>query len=190
MRNNNFRYIFQAIMYSDSAMSENYTCDELKRMSELYLATNETCSDRWYNILRKYSFATEGVALFTVACVGVLANMLSIATLGQRTMKSKISALLITLAVFDIVFLLCTFPVFTVQSVNAFVAYLNECHYNGDQSKSAMHSAQSFFVVYTKTFSTHYHLQVQASPKKNVQKKTMLFLASMGETGLCHDIFF
>ena len=144
-------------MYSDSAMSENYTCEELKRMSELYLATNETCSDRWYNILRKYSFATEGVALFTVACVGVLANLLSIATLGQRTMKSKISALLITLAVFDIVFLLCTFPVFTVQSVNAFVAYLNECHYNGDQSKSAMHSAQSFFVVYTKTFSTHYH---------------------------------
>ena len=120
-------------------------------MSELYLATNETCSDRWYNILRKYSFATEGVALFTVACVGVLANLLSIATLGQRTMKSKISALLITLAVFDIVFLLCTFPVFTVQSVNAFVAYLNECHYNGDQSKSAMHSAQLFFVIFTKT---------------------------------------
>lgn len=119
-------------------MSENYTCDELKRMSELYLATNETCSDRWYNILRKYSFATEGVALFTVACVGVLANMLSIATLGQRTMKSKISALLITLAVFDIVFLLCTFPVFTVQSVNAFVAYLNECHYNGDQNSTSI----------------------------------------------------
>ena len=175
MRNNNFRYIFQAIMYSDSAMSENYTCDELKRMSELYLATNETCSDRWYNILRKYSFATEGVALFTVACVGVLANMLSIATLGQRTMKSKISALLITLAVFDIVFLLCTFPVFTVQSVNAFVAYLNECHYNGDQSKSAMRSAQSFFVVYTKTFGTHYHLQVQANPPKNVQKNRCYF---------------
>ena len=36
----------------------------------------------------------------------------------------------------------------------------------------------------------HYHLQVQANPKKIVQKKTMLFSASMGEMGLTHDIFF
>ena len=35
----------------------------------------------------------------------------------------------------------------------------------------------------------HYHLQVQANPKKIVQKKPMLFLASMGETGLTQDIF-
>ena len=35
----------------------------------------------------------------------------------------------------------------------------------------------------------HYHLQVQANPKKMAQK-TMLFLASMGKTGLTHDIFF
>ena len=125
-------------MYSNGATMKNYTCEELETMQDLFLALNETCSDRWYNILRKYSFATEGVALFTVACVGVFANLLSIATLAQRTMKSKISALLITLAIFDILFLLCTFPVFTVQSVNAFVAYLNECHYNGDQSKFAV----------------------------------------------------
>ena len=38
-------------------------------------------------------------------------------------------------------------------------------------------------------FSTeHYHLQVQANPI--LQKKPMLFLASMWETGLTHDIFF
>ena len=81
-----------------------------------------------------YSFATEGVGLFSVAVVGVLANLLSIAALCfQRTMKSQITALLITLAIFDILFLLCTFPVFTVQSVNDFVAYLNECH--ADHSK-------------------------------------------------------
>ena len=36
----------------------------------------------------------------------------------------------------------------------------------------------------------HYHLQVQANPQKMAQKKTMLFLASMGKTGLTHDIFF
>ena len=35
----------------------------------------------------------------------------------------------------------------------------------------------------------HYHLKVQANPKKMAQK-TMLFLASMGKTGLTHDIFF
>ena len=158
-------------MYSNGAIMKNYTCEELETMQDLYLALNETCSDRWYNILRKYSFATEGVALFTVAIVGVLANCLSIATLAQRTMKSKISALLITLAIFDILFLLCTFPVFTIQSVNAFVAYLNECHYNGDQSKSAMHSAQSFFVIFTKTilFSSSntkfYESRISISPK-------------------------
>ena len=38
--------------------------------------------------------------------------------------------------------------------------------------------------------SKHYHLEVQANPPKNVQNKPMLFLASMGETGLYHDIFF
>ena len=36
----------------------------------------------------------------------------------------------------------------------------------------------------------HYHLEVQANPQKMAQKKPMLFLASMGETGLSHDIFF
>ena len=35
----------------------------------------------------------------------------------------------------------------------------------------------------------HYHLQVQANPKK-CTKNPMLFLASMGEMGLTHDIFF
>ena len=38
-------------------------------------------------------------------------------------------------------------------------------------------------------YSAHYHLEVQANPKK-WHKKTMLFLASMGKTGLTHDIFF
>ena len=57
------------------------------------------------------------------------ANGLSIAVLAQRTMKTQISALLITLAVFDILFLLCTVPVFTVQSVQHFVYYLNTCVY-------------------------------------------------------------
>ena len=37
---------------------------------------------------------------------------------------------------------------------------------------------------------THYHLQVEANSKKNCTKKPMLFLASMGKTGLTHDIFF
>ena len=41
-----------------------------------------------------------------------------------------------------------------------------------------------------KTGVGHYHLQVQAISKKIAQKKTMLFLVSMGKTGLSHDIFF
>ena len=97
--------------------------------------------------MRKYSFATEGVGLFSVAVVGILANLLSIVLLRQRTMKTKISALLITLAVFDILFLLCTFPVFTVQSVNEFVAYLNECHYDERKRFNKIMSKDSFFIV-------------------------------------------
>ena len=34
----------------------------------------------------------------------------------------------------------------------------------------------------------HYHLEVQANPKKMAQKEPMLFLASMGETGLPREI--
>ena len=113
----------------------NMTCAELEAKQMVFLAANITCTDRWYNVLRKYSFATEGVGLFSVAVVGVLANLLSIAVLCQRTMKTQISALLITLAIFDILFLICTFPVFTVQSINEFVDYLNECYYDEYNSK-------------------------------------------------------
>ena len=35
----------------------------------------------------------------------------------------------------------------------------------------------------------HYHLEVQANPPKKA-KKNNAFLASIGETGLSHDIFF
>ena len=42
----------------------------------------------------------------------------------------------------------------------------------------------AFKVQYTK----HYHLELQANPKK-MYKSPMLFLASMGETGLSHDNF-
>ena len=111
------------------------TCAELEGQQMVFLAANVSCTDRWYNVLRKYSFATEGVGLFSVAVVGVLANLLSIAVLCQRTMKTQITALLITLAIFDILFLICTLPVFTVQSVNEFVAYLNECYYDKYNSK-------------------------------------------------------
>ena len=115
------------------------TCEELILKRDEYLATNVTCSNRWYNILRKYSFATEGVGLATVAFLGILANLLSIAILTKRTMKTQISALLITLAVFDILFLFCTFPVFSVMSINEFVLFINECYYddenNGNSSK-------------------------------------------------------
>lgn len=115
------------------------TCDELELQRDEYLATNVTCSNRWYNILRKYSFATEGVGLATVAFLGILANLLSIAILTKRTMKTQISALLITLAVFDILFLFCTFPVFSVMSIIEFVTFINECYYdeeNNDGSNS------------------------------------------------------
>ncbi len=40
-------------------------------LEEAFLA----CSSRWYNTLRKYSFATEGVGLFSVAVVGILVTM-------------------------------------------------------------------------------------------------------------------
>ncbi|XP_059082718.1 FMRFamide receptor-like isoform X3 [Tigriopus californicus] len=85
--------------------------------------------DTWDAFLDKYSLATEGIGLFIVAIIGILANSLSITILAQRTMKTQISALLITLAVFDIMFLFCTFPVFTVNSANKFVGYLNQCIY-------------------------------------------------------------
>ncbi len=87
------------------------------------------CWASWDAALFKYSFATEGVALCVVSIVGIVANLISIAILCQRTMKSQISALLITLAVFDVLFLFCTFPVFSVKSVRTFIEYLNSCAY-------------------------------------------------------------
>eukprot|EP00095_Tigriopus_kingsejongensis_P002816 snap_masked-scaffold80_size398941-processed-gene-0.0 protein:Tk02816 transcript:snap_masked-scaffold80_size398941-processed-gene-0.0-mRNA-1 annotation:"fmrfamide receptor" len=94
--------------------------------------------DTWEAFLDKYSLATEGIGLFTVAIIGILANALSIAILAQRTMKTQISALLITLAVFDMLFLFCTFPVFTVSSANKFVQYTNECIYPGGEPWSLL----------------------------------------------------
>ena len=87
------------------------------------------CHETQESILKKYSFATEGIGLFTVAVVGIFANLLSIAVLCERTMKTQITALLITLAAFDTVFLICCIPVFAIASVRDFVAYLNGCVY-------------------------------------------------------------
>ena len=53
----------------------------------------------------------------------------------QRTMKSHISALLITLAVFDILFLFCTFPVFAITAISTFVDHLNTCVYPDGKTK-------------------------------------------------------
>ena len=92
-------------------------------------ATTTACHETQQSILTKYSFATEGIGLFTVAVVGVFANLLSIAVLNERTMKSKITSLLITLAVFDTLFLFCCIPVFAISSVRGFVDYLNTCVY-------------------------------------------------------------
>ena len=87
------------------------------------------CDGSQQSILTKYSFATEGIGLFTVAVVGIVANLLSIAVLSEKTMKSQITALLITLAVFDTLFLLCCIPVFSISSFRGFVDYLNTCVY-------------------------------------------------------------
>ena len=60
-------------------MGENsVTCAELEGQQMVFLAANVSCTDRWYNVLRKYSFATEGVGLFSVAVVGVCANLLKV----------------------------------------------------------------------------------------------------------------
>ena len=50
-------------------------------------------------------------------------------------------------------------------------------------------NGQDYLLTIMVRYTLHYHLQVQANHKK-MYKKTMLFLASMGETGLTHDIFF
>jgi hypothetical protein len=39
-------------------------------------------------------------------------------------------------------------------------------------------------------YTLHYHLEVQVNPKEIGQKKPRLLLASMGETGLFHNIYF
>ena len=58
----------------------------------------------------------------------------------QRTMKSHISALLITLAVFDILFLFCTFPVFAITAISTFVDHLNTCVYPDGKTKTKINS--------------------------------------------------
>ena len=56
--------------------------------------------------------------------------------------------------------------------------WVRPCHYQNNFNNPIC----SYFLI-------HYHLEVQANPKKNCTKKPMLFLASIGETGLSHDIF-
>ena len=77
------------------------------------------------------------------------------------------------------------------------IYYLGRLHANGKLYLYAAHliKDRGYQNLFKNIFCNclnfaHYHLQVQANSKKIVQKKTMLFLASMGETGLIHDIFF
>ena len=122
---------------NDTHINDSLTCDETCQM---------ICQQ---SILTKYSFATEGIGLFTVAVVGIVANLLSIAVLSERTMKSQITALLITLAVFDTLFLLCCIPVFSISSIRGFVDYLNTCLYKDGKFESIFFI--SFCYCYTRS---------------------------------------
>ena len=49
----------------------------------------------------------------------------------KQTMKTQITMLLTTLAIFDILFLFCTFPLFSLQAMMHFKNFLNLCVYKG-----------------------------------------------------------
>ena len=124
-------------------------CVDILKVGMSTLATSSDTTDpacrsemSW---LTKYSFATEGVGLATVAFIGVLANLLSITVLSHKTMKTQISMLLTTLAIFDILFLLCTFPLFTIQSIMEFANYLNNCVYQGQFNRHFLKAFSASF---------------------------------------------
>ena len=119
------RYCSELLRSADTAAVDGVS-QNLTNTSESY---PDRCYQTQQNTLTKYSFATEGVGLFTVAVVGVFANLLSIAVLSERTLKTKITALLTTLAIFDTVFLCCCIPVFAISSVRDYIDYLNQCVY-------------------------------------------------------------
>ena len=84
----------------------------------------------------------------------------------------------------------------TLASVNEAILWLGENPWKAEKKKKST----SYFYCSrlcvnlsnpreNKGAQLHYHLHVQANPKK-LYKKGRLFLVSMGETGLCHDIFF
>ena len=51
----------------------------------------------------------------------------------KQTMKTQITMLLTTLAIFDILFLFCTFPLFSLQAMMHFKNFLNLCVYKGEK---------------------------------------------------------
>ena len=119
----------ELVQYLEPGEPTNSLQSDADETDDIHMNTSTACHETQQSILTKYSFATEGIGLFTVAVVGVFANLLSIAVLNERTMKSKITSLLITLAVFDTLFLFCCIPVFAISSVRGFVEYLNTCVY-------------------------------------------------------------
>jgi hypothetical protein len=127
----------ELVQYLEAGEPTNSLQSAADETDEIPLNTSTACHETQQSILTKYSFATEGIGLFTVAVVGVFANLLSIAVLAERTMKSQITALLITLAVFDTLFLFCCIPVFAISSVRGFVDYLNTCVYKDGRLSTA-----------------------------------------------------
>ena len=133
----------ELVQYTETGESNNFLGNYTNE-SDIHANRSLECHETQASILKKYSFATEGIGLFTVAVVGIFANLLSIAVLCERTMKTQITALLITLAVFDTVFLFCCIPVFAISSVREFVAYLNSCVY-----KDGEYNIRSMIHTYT-----------------------------------------
>ena len=54
----------------------------------------------------------------------------------KQTMKTQITMLLTTLAIFDILFLFCTFPLFSLQAMMHFKNFLNMCVYKGEKKSN------------------------------------------------------
>ena len=76
----------------------------------------------------------------------------------------QISALLITLAVFDILFLLCSIPVFSLQAIGGFYMYLNICYPLGEWDRLLhMSNGVYYFIAYNTytPYATVYKAQVR-----------------------------
>ena len=68
-------------------------------------------------MFQRYQLQIEGIAILVFGILGILGNVAAITTFARQPLQKNFHALMMSLAIFDIIYILTNFFLFTIPQV-------------------------------------------------------------------------